>query len=326
MNEKKRVLITGGAGFIGRHVAETFLDKAPWDYQDKEYLPHEVLIVDNLSSGSIENIECLEKYWCVRFVENDIRDLQSMKKIFEAFRPQIVVHLAAQASLLESYNDPVRDADINIMGTLNMIRLSDEHKVRRFVFTSTSAAASSYGHYWTDEEVPPDSPYGISKRSAEYYLSKINMKRACIVILRLANVYGLGQKPLGESILIARALSHIYQKTDFVVHGDGAQTRDFIYVEDVAEAIYRASVDRYDMGGLYNISTCKQTSVLDVLEILKKETKYKRKWEIEGHPGWKAGRRFVDMPDNGFRHDFDWEPKISLQEGIQKTTEAWPKP
>lgn len=318
---KKRVLITGGAGFIGCHVVEMFLEKS-----SGEHLPHEVMIVDNLSGGSDENLKYLKKHWGVRirFIKEDIRNFSRMANIFTAFNPEVVVHLAAQPSLKASRQDPINDASINIMGTLNMIQLSNEQNVHRFVFSSTSAAEESFGYYWVDEAKPPNSPYGISKRTAEYYLSKINTG-GNVVILRLANVYGPRQVPLGENQLIPRALSHIYQKTDFVVYGDGKQTRDFIYVKDVAEAIYLASTERYDMGGLYNISTCKQTSVLDVLEIIRKETKHKRKWKIEGYPIRKAGRLFVDMPDNGFRYDFDWEPRVSLLEGIQNTAGAWLK-
>lgn len=339
----KRVLITGGAGFIGSHVVEKFAEKMPWDFpgQGGEYLPYNVLVVDNLSSGKLDNIEDSLSYKHVGFVRVDILDYSKMETMFDSFRPEVVVHLAAQPSLLESQRDPIYDAEVNIIGTLNLAHLSAKKYVRRFVFASTSAAESAYGYYWTDKEAPPESPYGISKRAAEWYLGKVGHRTAnsfsqpSVVILRLANVYGPQQVPLGENQLIPRSLAHIYRTEEqmvakiheFSVYSDGKQTRDFIYVGDVAEAIYKASIDHYDMGGLFNISTGKQTSVLDVLAIIKKATKFKGKWEVEGpHTSFeKRGRRFVEMPDNGFRREFDWEAETSLEDGIKKTVEAWPK-
>jgi len=326
MDEKKRVLITGGAGFIGSHVAEEFLDKPPWGDNAKDYFPHEVLIVDNLSSGRKENVDYLKKYWRVRFVKEDICNPHQLNQIFSTFMPQIVVHLAAQPSLLRSWQSPTRDAEINIIGTLNLARMSEKYGVKRFVFISTSAAESSWGAYWTEAHAPPSSPYGISKRAAEWYLGKVRSGKT-VVILRLANVYGPRQVPLGENQLIPRALAHIYQQEDFSVYGDGEQTRDFIYVKDVARAIYEAATDRYDTGCMFNISTDKQTSVLEVLKIVKRTTKYKGKWETEDNATslHKLGRRHVEMPDDGFRQMFHWNIETSLEEGIKETIDAWPK-
>ncbi|OGB89019.1 MAG: hypothetical protein A3H39_05055 [candidate division NC10 bacterium RIFCSPLOWO2_02_FULL_66_22] len=218
-----RILITGGAGFIGSHVVDASLAAG-----------HEVGVVDDLSTGSRENLDPRASFWQV-----DIRSTD-LDAILTNFRPDVINHHAAQMSVTASARDPRRDADINILGTLNLLEASVRHGVRRVVFASTGGAI-----YGDQDSVPtaetvfpkPVSPYGVAKLAVERYLYAYQaMHGLRAIALRYSNVYGPRQNPHGEAGVVAIFSRGILEGRELTVNGDGAQTRDYVSVEDVVRA------------------------------------------------------------------------------------------
>lgn len=316
----KKVLCTGGAGFVGSHVVDLFIEKG-----------YEVCVIDDFSSGRKENVEHLWETEQLSNIEHkyagvnveiylwDIQKIWRMHEIFRVSKPEIVIHLAAQPSLLESVKNPHYDAMVNIIGTINLLKLSVKYGVERFIFSSTSAVMNVN---YQIEGSPfssvcfPNSPYGISKLSAELYIEHLMPEK--YVNLRLANVYGSRQMPLGENQLIPRAIRHALYGDEFEVSGDGEQTRDFIYVEDVANAILLAAESDYS--GTLNVSTGKQNSVNQVVERIEKELGKEIDWK---HNSYNDPRRIVDMSNKKIRGVLDWKPKHTLGQGIIKTLRYW---
>ena len=233
-----RILLTGGAGFIGSWVC---------DYLIRE--GHEIMIVDNLSTGLVSNVpENAE------FFECDIRNKEALQKLFSEFKPDYVDHHAAQINVRASVDDPSYDAEVNILGTLNLLELSRMHDVKKFIFASSGGAI-----YGEPESLPADentqpapiSPYGISKYSIEkylYYYSRIyGLDYVC---LRYANVYGPRQNPEGEAGVISIFCTKILNDEPCLIYGDGTQTRDYVFVTDVADANLKAI---NGPAGIYNI-------------------------------------------------------------------------
>lgn len=284
-----------------------------------------MFIIDDLSSGTRDNLNrddysTFNPMDLVGVCEETIINHDRIMALVESWNVDTVIHLAAQPSLQKSIEDPKYDATVNIIGTLNLIKASLKYGVKRFVFASTSAVyEEKYGGvYLENDSIKPVCPYGISKAAAERYIAISGLSYA---ILRLGNVYGPKQKPLGENQLIPRALSHIYQGTEFVINGDGTQSRDFVYVGDVVDAFVRAIDSECD--GVFNIASGFSTSVIDVLSILQGITKF-------GHPfihgDAKAGElHSVSLPNFVAKRVLGWEPKVTLNEGLKKTVQAWPK-
>ena len=242
-----RVLVTGGAGFIGSHVVDRLLRQG-----------HEVSVVDDLSTGRRELINR-----AARFQRCDIRS-RRLPRLIATWRPDAVVHAAAQASVARSLTDPDFDASVNIGGTLALVRASGAAGVRALVYISTGGAA--YGDTSivpTPEEHPvlPSSPYGVSKTAAERYVEcygpLLDMRT---LVLRLANVYGPRQNPQGEAGVVAIFADRLLRGEACVINGDGEQTRDFVYVEDVADAVLRG-LERGEATGVVNIGTGVETTV-----------------------------------------------------------------
>lgn len=306
-----RIIVTGGAGFIGSHVVSTLIDAG-----------HDVAVIDNLSTGKWTNLGGVAEK--IKFFHADIRRRIEIDKAFVGFRPEAVAHLAAQPSLIESMIDPILDAEINIIGSLKVMAACEEFHVKRLVFASTSAAKPETHWYYSDSpDGHPDSAYGISKRAVEGHLLLNTRRSFRAVVLRFANIYGPKQLPLGENQLIARALAHIYHGADFKVFGDGQQTRDFLYVEDVAEAVLHALVDRWDMGGAFNISSGISRSVNEILTRLWNISERAPDWEYDGGNILMRGRWHVDMPNDSFRREFLWRPQVDISEGLALTVEWW---
>jgi len=242
----KKVIVTGGAGFIGSHVVDLYIESG-WD----------VLVIDDLSTGRIENINKKAD-----FLKMDIRD----KRIFEVikkFSPDIVNHHAAQINLRKSVDEPVYDAEVNIVGTVNILEGMRHAGVSRIIFASTGGAI--YGETdlipTPETAVPsPLSPYGIAKRACELYIdyySKVWGFRPAI--LRYGNVYGPRQDPYGEAGVIAIFVSKILKGETPVIFGDGNQTRDYVFVKDVA--IFNLMASEREFSGIYNVGTGIETSV-----------------------------------------------------------------
>lgn len=292
---RMRVLITGIAGFIGSHVADRFLADG-----------HSVCGLDDLSTGKQKNTS-------VNFRLCDISSFGAYTT-FRSFRPEVVIHLAAQPSLIKSRKMPHVDANTNIIGTLKTLENSIS-SVNHFIFASTSAVYDQQARLPIKEssKLNPTSNYGTSKLAAEFYVQ--NSGIPC-TILRFGNVYGPRQVPLGENQLIPRLLSHIYQGRKFSIYGDGEQVRDYVYVTDVAEAIY--SVVTNKTFGIFNVSTGIGTSTNDVANIVKEETGYLGEFV---HTEARDNRDVI-LSCNKLPK---FTPKVYLRKGIRLTVEAWKK-
>lgn len=301
-----RALVTGGEGFIGSHVVEALLEDG-----------FEVTIMDDRSTGKYENIQRLPAKYKFHRALCDIRNLKDVIDFFRISRPEIVFHLAAQASITQSLANPHTDMEINGIGTLNIIRAAEYMHARRIIFASTSAVYHSETPILLElGYIGPETPYGVSKASAERYLAIYGSA----TILRLGNVYGPRQVPVGENQVIARMIRHLKYEESFTIHGDGKQKRDFVYVKDVAEAFLRA----VDDGGyhVYNIASGSQHDVNTVADLVGDLWK-KNSHTIWVHDAQEDARRAVNLDVSAARDKLDWHAKTSLIEGLRQTVMWW---
>lgn len=301
--------MTGGAGFIGSHVADTFIRAG-----------HTVAIVDDLSTGN--------RAWLnpkAAFHAMDVRSGQ-LAKVFEAERPEAVVHLAAQASVGRSVADPAFDASVNIAGGLNLLDCCRRFGVRRMIYSSSGGAG--YGDTEvipTPEEHPtrPTSPYGISKVAMEHYVDVwAALWGVSGVSLRYANVYGPRQDPDGEAGVVAIFCRRLLAGEAPVVNGDGLQTRDFVHVDDVAVANLQA-LDRADVTGSVNIATGIETSVNAICAALSKVAGSSvGPVHAPARPG--EQRRSCLSPKLAERV-LGWRPAVQLGAGLAQTLDHFRK-
>lgn len=298
-----KILVTGGAGFIGSHVVDAYVRAG-----------HQVAVVDSLATGRREYVNPTAAFYAVDIRNPELRD------VFARERPDVVNHHAAQASVIVSINDPPADAEINALGTLNLCSLSVEFGVRRLTFASTGGAI--YGNPQripADEQHPttPLSPYGIHKLVGEHYVRYFGSTRLTTVILRYANVYGPRQDPFGEAGVVAIFTRAMLDGTAPTIFGDGTQTRDFVYVEDVARANLLAAT--VPTSGLANIATGAETSVNDIARHLAELTRFR------GAPTYAAARpgevyRIALNPSHA-KQWLGWTPQTSLVDGLRRTVE-----
>ena len=301
-----RIIVTGGAGFIGSHIVDTYLA-----------LGHEVLVLDSLwehGGGRRANVPDRAS-----FVHMDIRD-ENIERIFKEFKPEIVSHHAAQHSVAISSRDPKYDADVNVSGMLNVLEASVRHGVRKVIFASSAATFGDVDVFPIVETTPqqPTSPYGITKMVTEHYLRFYKGEKGLdFTALRYGNVYGPRQDPNGEagviSIFIGRFLKHEGIRIDW----DGEQTRDYVFVKDVA----RANVEALEKGSgsFYCIGTGIKTSVNQIHRALV---------EISGFdaPVTRAPRRPGDAREVLYditlaKNELGWAPQTPLIDGMRETYE-----
>lgn len=254
MQKGKTVLITGGAGFIGSHLADRLIEEGC-----------RVVVVDNLSSGKKSNL-----HPAVKFYPLDIREAD-LELVFKRERPGFVSHHAAQPGVRPSMVDPLFDADVNIRGTINVLQNCVKSGVKKVIFASSGGAV--YGEQKTfpaaeTHELHPLSPYGVSKSIGEFYLNYYQKVHGlAYAALRYANVYGPRQDPFGEAGVVAIFIEKMLKGAQPVINGDGRQTRDFIYVEEVVQANLLAM--QSDASGVFNIGTGVETSVNQIFDHLK---------------------------------------------------------
>ncbi|MCS7251941.1 MAG: GDP-mannose 4,6-dehydratase [Anaerolineae bacterium] len=295
-----RVLITGGAGFIGSHVVEVCIKAG-----------HQVLVVDNLSRGRRENLPR-----DVPLVIMDIRD-SVLSSVIADFRPEVIIHQAAQVDVAAAVADPVEDASVNVVGTLNVLQAAVQLGVRRVVVASSAAVYGEPRQLPVKEDHPlcPISPYGLSKMAVEAYTRWFGEKYGMEwVILRYGNVYGPRQTVVGEAGVVARFLAAMQSGYRPVIFGDGKQTRDFVHVFDVARANLFALTR--GTGGIYNIGTGQEVSVLELYERLCQLLEYQR--ELAYGPRRPGDIQRMALAIERAVDELGWEPLISLSEGLKE--------
>lgn len=298
----KKILITGGAGFIASTLADKIIEKGC-----------EVVIIDNLSAGSKKNLN--KK---ARFYRTDIQD-KKISDIFVKEKPDAVFHYAAQVNVRDSVSNPINDAKINILGSLNILENCKKHNVKKIIFSSSGGAI--YGEtdvFPTNENCKevPLSPYAIAKLSVEKYLNYYYKSFGLeFVALRFANVYGPRQNSKGEAGVIAIFSDKMIAGQQVVINGSGKQTRDFVFVDDIADASILA-LEKNEIG-IFNLGTSVEADIntvfLKLKEILNSDCK-----EIHGpaQPG-ESERSCLDY--SKAKETFSWEPKCNLDQGLKKT-------
>jgi UDP-glucose 4-epimerase len=300
-----KVLVTGGAGFIGSHVSDVFLDAG-----------HQVWALDDLSSGRRENLRPE-----VRLVVADIRSPEAARLV-EAERFEVICHLAAQMDVRRSVVDPRFDADVNVGGFLNLLEAARKSGVRKVVFSSTGGAI--YGDqdvYPAPETHPtrPVSPYGASKAAGELYLGYYRAQYGLAsVALRYANVYGPRQNPHGEAGVVAIFSERLLRGEICTIFGSGQQTRDFVYGADVARANLLAA--ERDVQGPINIGTGVETDVNHLYELMAKAA---GTGQPAQHAPAKPGEQMRSSVDASRAAEaLGWKPSLQLEEGLRRTV-AW---
>ncbi len=304
-----KVLVTGGAGFIGSHVVDRLLKAG-----------HEVAVVDDLSTGRREFVDPRATLHVA-----DVRSPR-LAEVFEAERPDAAIHLAAQAEVRRSVEDPALDAAINIGGTLSLLTCCRQYRITRVIYAGTGGAV--YGDTAvlpTPEDHPtrPESPYGISKLVAEHYLACWGaLYGVGGIALRYANVFGPRQNPLGEAGVVAIFSHRILHREPITINGDGEQTRDYVYVEDVAEANLRA-LERTEVRGPVNIGTGVETSVNALLKRL--EAAAGAKAEARHGPAKPGEQRRSVLEATAAKRLLGWTPHVTLDEGLRRTVSYFRK-
>lgn len=298
-----KVLVTGGAGFIGSWLVDRLVAEG-----------HDAVVVDNLLSGCARQVH--EE---AAFYRLDIRDRQPLDDVLARERPQVISHHAGQVSVRRSVAGPADDASVNVVGFLNVLEASRRHGVERIVFASSGGTV--YGEQDTfpaDETHPlrPVSPYGIAKMACEHYLRCFHaMYGLPFVALRYGNVYGPRQSPRGESGMVALFADRLLRGKPIHINGDGRQTRDFVYVDDVVEANMLA-VHATDPE-VFNVGTGVETAINDVFEHLKRLVCSSASPEYgPAKPG--EQRRSVLNVDRLARR-LDWQPRTALADGLART-------
>ena len=302
-------VVTGGAGFIGSNLVDLLVDEG-----------HDVLVLDDLSSGSISNLKGARSRGNVTLHQIDITD-NEVVDVVRGFQPENVFHLAAQIDVRHSVADPVMDATVNVVGTVNVLEAARHGNAERFVFASSGGA--TYGDTFNiqtpeTEQRNPASPYGVSKAVVDQYFAYYDQAHDLdCMSLGFSNVYGPRQDPHGEAGVVAIFIGALLAGKAPTIFGDGFQTRDFVFVEDVADALLRAS--RIGGSRYLNIGTGTETSVMKLYDTIV---------DVTGRdiaPVMAAAKRGEQLRScldaTAAMEHLSWEPWTSLEDGIQRTVE-----
>ena len=299
-----KILVTGGAGFIGSHVASLMVERQ-----------HEVMVVDDLSSGSRRNLPNEAIFKQMNICDRTFGDL------VEDFRPETIFHLAAQIDVRKSVADPSHDAGINVLGTIRLLQAAANAKTQRVIFSSTGGAIYGEQDFFPATEAHPCrpvSPYGTSKLCAEAYLGYFERAGGprCIV-LRYSNVYGPRQDPYGEAGVVAIFTNKMLHNQPPTIFGNGKQTRDYVYVKDVARANLLALESNYS--GVLNVGTGIETDVNTLATIIAHHTHFR------GQPVYqpsRPGEQFRSVIDPAkAKRELGWQPAVDLSGGLRETVE-----
>ena len=304
-----KILVTGGAGFIASHIADAYVE-----------LGHEVVVLDDLSRGKRENVhpKC-------RFYHTDIRDRDAVNRLFLKEKPDVINHHAAQMDVRRGVREPLFDAQVNILGGINLIEASVANGTRRFIYAGTAGAG--YGEpsrmpVPEDYPINPITPYGISKHTVEHYLFTFRfLYGIAYVVLRYGNVYGPRQSSQGEAGVFAIFSEQLIAGVQPVIYGDGTKIRDYVYISDVAAANV-AALDR-GSNEIFNISDGVETTDQEVLDLVNRllgksvQPKY-----VPRRPG-EIDRICLDI--SKAERLLGWKPQVSLAEGARRTVDYFKK-
>lgn len=297
-----KVLVTGGAGFIGSNIVKLLVRRG-----------YDVTVLDNLNTGYRENIEYLNN---TDLIIGDIRDKELVYKLVK--NVDGIFHLAGIVGNIKSIENPMEDADVNVLGTLNLLNAAKEYKISKFVFSSSGAIFGEVSYLPVDEKHPtePDSPYGVTKLASEKHcLCYSRLYDMDIVCLRYFNVYGINQRydPYGNVIPIWTG--RLLQNKTFIIFGDGEQTRDFINVKDVAMANTKA-FETSGIRGPFNIGSGGSITINQLAERFKKVST--KDIEVVYTPPRKGEVLHSSAKIDEAKNAFNFKPQISLEEGIKE--------
>lgn len=298
-----KILVTGGAGFIGSHLVDALVAAG-----------HQVVVVDNLRTGKREQVNSAAVFENVDIVKPTLVDVVSEHK------PEVIFHLAAQGDVRYSVTDPVPDAEINILGSVNLLHAARQRQVRRIIFSSSGGAI--YGDTAvrpTPETHPaaPASPYGIGKLTVEHYLRVERQFGLSTISLRYGNVYGPRQRADGEAGVVAIFADRLLRGQPAVINGDGAQTRDFVYVADVVAANLAALASAVE--GEFNIGTGREVTIRELAAMLRQQV---GRGDFTHGPAKPGEQQTSSLDCSLARRTLGWQPTVTLEEGIANTV-AW---
>jgi len=299
-----KILVTGGAGFIGSHLVDALVQKK-----------HRVFVIDNLSTGFKKNVNPKAKFY-----KADIAQHKKIGSIIKKEKPDVIFHQAAQIDVRKSVENPIFDAEINILASVNLIKLAKDYGVKKFIFASTGGAI--YGD--TNNRPTPEtesewplSPYGIAKLTTDKFLHYYHEIHGLnFTSLRYANVYGPRQNPHGEAGVVAIFLNKMPNNKQPIINGNGKQTRDYVYVDDVVGANLLA-LKYFKKTGIYNVGTGKEKNVNELFWEINKHFANKSK-EVHG-PAKIGEQKTSCLSYRKIKKDFGWKPKVKFSDGIGKT-------
>lgn len=297
-----KILVTGAAGFIGSHTADALLNEG-----------HEVHILDDLSGGFTRNINPNATFHQIDIRSDKVSDLWESEKF------EVLVHLAAQMDVRRSVADPKFDADVNVAGFLNLMEAGRKNGLKKVVFSSTGGAIYGEPDYAPQDENHPQrplSPYGITKLVTERYLYFYEKTHGIEwVVLRYANVFGPRQNAHGEAGVVAIFTERLLRGQDCFINGDGKQTRDYVFVDDVVQANVKAVT--YQKNGIFNVGTGKETSVVELFEALKKITGVN---QPNNHKEAAPGEQMRSVVGTALiEKELGWKRNYDLESGLEKT-------
>jgi nucleoside-diphosphate-sugar epimerase len=302
----KKILVTGGAGFIGSHLVSRLLRER-----------YSVAVLDNLSSGNFEKLQKVASRRDFEFVRGDVRDRSAVEKALSGV--DAVVHLAALINVERSVADPMETHDVNVNGTLAVLHESAKHGVKRFVFSSSAAVYGDCKELPVKEDVElrPMSPYGASKVSGEVYCRAFSSSYSLeTVVMRPFNVYGVGNEGNPYSGVITKFLKCAFSDQVLTINGDGEQTRDFLSVDDLVDAIVLALEARSLKGEVVNVCTGRPVSINGVVECL--EEVLKKELKVRHGPAANCEIRYsYGDPGNAARL-LNFRARTSFEEGLEK--------
>ena len=297
-----KILVTGGAGFIGSHLVDALINKK-----------HRVVVVDDLSVGRRANVNSK-----AGFIKLAIQD-KKLKTVFSSNKFDFVFHLAAQKNVRVSVEDPVFDAKVNILGSVNLLEQCRKYNIKKFIFASTGGAI--YGDTLSiptleTHSEDPISPYGVAKLAIDKYLHYYHTVFGLqYVSLRLANIYGPRQDPEGEAGVVAIFFDRILKNRQPVINGHGRQTRDYVFVDDTVQVGLLSL--RTSVKGIYNIGTAKETSVNGLFTHIKKVSN--SKFSQKHGPALAGEQQRSCLSAKKFKQQTNWSPSINLSNGLLLT-------